>query len=74
MKREGLALILIAMLLSLLLAGPSAAYPVAVETLELEPATVTPTMIAQSPLATPESSIDWRMWFPWIVGDSEATE
>lgn len=73
MKREGLALILIAMLLSLLLAGPSAAYPVAVETLELEPATVTPTMVAESPLL-PDTGFYWDMWFPWIVGDSEATE
>lgn len=66
-----LAILAIAAVLSVAVAQPSAAYPVAVETLELEPAT--PTAVAESPLQ-PETSIDWRLWMPMVAGDGESTE
>lgn len=52
-------IIILLLLLTWTIAVPSTAKPLGVETLELEPATVTP--IAQSPL-----QVEWRLWFPHI--------
>lgn len=63
-----LAILAIAAALSVALSQPSTARPAAVETLALEPT------LGTIPPLTPETGLGWRLYFPMVAGDSEATE